>query len=237
MVGQKLQLLDSGNDNIIKPIYESTIDKNTNKEHKYMYFEDKMLMYDIKNKNNRIYPKDLMRDVVDVYYKEKINTNRSLAEISHPTDRISIDLVQASHMITELRDMGNGYYWGKAKVLTTPMGKLLESLLNDGVQFGVSSRNLGSSKHENGVEIITECVMECIDAVYDPSIGEPVAQAITESRLNSLGIITDTQSKYLKESLDDIVSRTNIISLRKIDLVNLLGEIINMTKSNMKQSK
>ena len=105
---------------------------------KRMYIAGPFLMFDKPNRNGRIYPQKVMDEAVSVYDKEFIKRNRALGEMNHPPGRIQVDPERACIMTTELKKDGN-YYYGKAKVLSTPLGKVLESLLLDGVTVGIVS--------------------------------------------------------------------------------------------------
>lgn len=227
----KIQLLDKIDDTFnMKPIYESNYNKKINKNEERVFFTGKFLMYDKANLNNRVYPNEgIMKPAVETY-QEIIKNNRAISEISHP-DYLHLNLKEASHIITELYDGGDNYYYGKAKTLDTPMGRLLNGILKD-VNIGVSARGNGDVMESNGYNKVIEYELNAIDVVYDPSIGQLLNNTLTESRLNSCGIITDSQNKYLKENLDAIVRNTNVVTIRKKDFMKLVNDIIAMAKNN-----
>ena len=92
---------------------------------------------DIKNRNGRIYPMEVLQKEVQRYNKDQINENRAYGELGHP-EGPTINLERASHMITSLVPDGKNFI-GEAKILSTPMGKIVENLLSDGAKLGVSS--------------------------------------------------------------------------------------------------
>jgi len=120
-------------------------DPKTGKKHAYI--EGVMLQTEVKNKNGRVYPKEVMQKEVKRYTKEYIDNNRAYGELGHP-EGPTINLERTSHLITNLREDGNNFI-GKAKILSTPMGNIVKNLLDDGARLGVSSRGMGSLKASN----------------------------------------------------------------------------------------
>lgn len=138
---------------------------------KTLYIEGNFMMGDKPNRNNRIYPMRTLRNAVSVYNENYIKSKRSLGELNH-NNTPSIDLTKVSHIITKLEERGN-YFYGKAKILNTPLGKIAQSLIDDGVVLGVSSRALGSvSPNNEGYNVVGEDLMiSTVDIVADPSVG------------------------------------------------------------------
>lgn len=138
---------------------------------KTLYIEGNFMMGNLPNKNNRIYPLDTLREAVKAYTKNYILPKRAVGELNH-NNTPSIDLTKVSHMITGLQEQGN-YFYGRAKILNTPMGKIAQSLIDDGVVLGVSSRALGSVQPNNdGYNIVGKDLMiSTVDIVADPSVG------------------------------------------------------------------
>ena len=114
---------------------------------KNAYIEGVMLQTEVKNKNGRVYPKEVMQKEVKRYTKEYIDNNRAYGELGHP-EGPTINLERTSHLITDLYEDGNNFV-GKAKILSTPMGNIVKNLLDDGARLGVSSRGMGSLKASN----------------------------------------------------------------------------------------
>lgn len=128
-------------------------------------------MGDNPNRNNRVYPMEILREAVKTYTTNFINSKRSLGELNHNSVP-GVDLTKVSHMITTLKENGN-YFYGKARILNTPMGKIAQGLISEGVVLGVSSRALGSVKPTNeGYSVVgPDLVINCVDIVHDPSVG------------------------------------------------------------------
>ena len=146
---------------------------------KSLYIEGIFMQSDRKNKNGRLYPRSIMENEVN-RYQEMIKEKRSLGELGHPPNP-TINLNQVSHLITELRMSGPDVI-GKAKILGTPMGKIAENLIVEGVGLGVSSRGLGSLKERNGVnEVQDDFMLATVDIVSDPSAPDAFVQGIMEN--------------------------------------------------------
>ena len=146
---------------------------------KNLYIEGIFMQSDKANKNGRLYPRSIMEKEVN-RYQELIKEKRSLGELGHPPNP-TINLNQVSHLITELRMSGPDVI-GKAKILGTPMGKIAESLIVEGVGLGVSSRGLGSLKERNGVnEVQDDFMLATVDIVSDPSAPDAFVQGIMEN--------------------------------------------------------
>ena len=109
---------------------------------KLLYIEGVFLQSELTNRNGRRYPFEVLNREVERYNEEYVKTKRALGELGHP-DGPTINLDRVSHRITSLRAEGNNFI-GKAQILDTPMGKIAKSLLDEGVQLGVSSRGMGS---------------------------------------------------------------------------------------------
>lgn len=133
-----------------------------------------------KNKNNRIYSPEEMLQEVNRYNQEFVKTNRALGELEHPQSA-SVNSERACHLITELRMDGN-LVKGKSKILRTPLGEVMRSLILDGVKLGMSSRALGTLEERNGVNYVKNMKLICVDAVADPSAPGAFVNGILESK-------------------------------------------------------
>lgn len=163
------------NDNVSSLIEEDT---NGNKS---MFIEGIFLQDTIKNRNGRMYPKQIMSEAVDKYKKEYIDTKRSISELNHPTSP-QVNPERASHMITSIKESGNNWV-GRAKILNTPMGNIVKNLINDGVSMGVSSRGLGAVKESNGANVVQNgFYITAIDVVSDPSAPDAFVNGIMENK-------------------------------------------------------
>lgn len=144
--------------------------ENTSSGKNY-FIEGNFLSADIPNRNRRIYPKHVMEHAVENYTKEFIKNNRAMGELNHPTpSNPTINLDKVSHVIESLTFNGS-LVIGKARVLSTPMGNILKTLIDEKVKVGVSSRGLGSIKKlNNGLsEVQNDFYLGAIDVVSDPS--------------------------------------------------------------------
>jgi len=150
---------------------------------KNVFIEGIMLQTEIKNKNGRIYPKEVLQKEVKRYTKEFINQKRAYGELGHP-EGPTINLERTSHLITELKEDGNNFV-GRAKILSTPMGEIVKGLLSDGARLGVSSRGMGSlkaSNTKNGVQMVQSDfqLATAADIVADPSAPDAFVNGVME---------------------------------------------------------
>jgi hypothetical protein len=155
---------------------------------------------DEQNGNGRVYPrKILMREVKN--YMKVVKENRACGELDHPEDSV-VNLKNASHMVKDLWWDGNDLY-GKIKVLSTPSGKILESLINDEVTLGISSRALGSVHESNGVTMVEEDLqLICFDIVSEPSTKNAFMK-LTESKIKESYSKTDKINRLLNDIVGD----------------------------------
>jgi len=124
---------------------------------------------DAKNGNGRVYPENILRREVE-NYKKLIAENRALGELDHPDESV-INLKNASHIVTDIWWNGKDVI-GKVKILTTPSGQILKSLVENGVKLGISSRGLGSVKEKGGLTYVEDDFqLICFDFVSEPSTG------------------------------------------------------------------
>ena len=150
---------------------------------KNYFIEGVFLQSNIKNRNDRMYPRDVMKKEVSRYVKEYVDSKRAFGELGHP-EGPSINLDRVSHMIVSLREDGDNYI-GKAKIMDTPMGKIAKNLLDEGAKLGVSSRGLGSLKvNEEGINEVQSdfYLATAADIVADPSAPDAFVQGVMENR-------------------------------------------------------
>ena len=136
---------------------------------KHHFIEGIFMQADIKNKNGRMYPHGILMKEAARYNREYIQTNRAFGELQHP-EGPAINLDKVSHIITKLEPEGKNFM-GKAKILDTPNGKIVKSLLDGGASLGVSTRGLGSLKSHNGCNMVQEDfqLVTAADVVASPS--------------------------------------------------------------------
>jgi hypothetical protein len=182
---------------------------------KTLHIEGVFLQSSVKNRNGRIYPKEIMSREVRRFVNEEIKNKRSIGELNHPPNP-TINPERASHLITSLQESGNDYI-GKAKILDTPMGNIVRGLLEGGVKLGVSSRGLGSlTKKGNASVVGNDFKLSTIDIVADPSAPSAFVEGIMENAEwvydDVLGYqsirnsIRKTPSKYLEEKKLEVFS-------------------------------
>lgn len=149
---------------------------------KNLYISGPFLQCERKNRNGRVYLKEVMAKEVARYTENYINKNRAFGELGHP-DTPSINLDRVSHMIVGLHQEGNDWI-GKAKILETPFGNIVKNLIEGGAQLGVSSRGMGSIKQENGVNVVQDdfYLATAADIVADPSAPDAFVRGIMENK-------------------------------------------------------
>tara|TARA_R110000772_G_scaffold99174_1_gene198744 strand:- start:22032 stop:22676 length:645 start_codon:yes stop_codon:yes gene_type:complete len=154
-----------------------TEEKNGVKEH---YITGIFMQSEQKNRNGRVYPKAILEREVGRYNENYVKKNRAFGELGHP-DSPSINLDRVSHMITKLYPDGNNFI-GKAKIVDTPNGKIVKSLLDGGACLGVSTRGVGSLKPANGYQLVQDDfrLATAADIVADPSAPDAFVQGIME---------------------------------------------------------
>ena len=150
---------------------------------KAMFIEGIFLQGDIQNRNGRMYPMDTLRREVTRYNESFVQSGRAVGELGHP-EGPTVNLDRVSHKIVSLRESGSNYV-GKAKILSTPMGKIAQNLIDEGVKLGVSSRGLGTLATNNeGVKIVSDdfTLATAADIVADPSAPDAFVQGIMEGK-------------------------------------------------------
>ena len=140
------------------------------------------LQGDIKNRNGRVYPVDVLSKEVGRYNKEFVEKKRAFGELGHP-DGPTVNLERVSHMITSLKSEGRNFI-GEAKIMDTPYGKIVKNLIDEGAQLGVSSRGMGSMKQVNGKNVINSdfYLATAADIVADPSAPDAFVEGIMEGK-------------------------------------------------------
>jgi len=169
-----MKLISEYHDSNIQVITEAKADGK-----KEYFIEGVFMQADKKNRNGRIYERSILEGAVNKYVEEQVKTGRAVGELNHP-DGPGINLDKVSHRITELRFEGSDVV-GRASILQTPMGKIVEGLLEGGVKLGVSSRGMGSLEKKNGVmQVGKDFMLATVDIVQDPSAPEAFVNGIME---------------------------------------------------------
>lgn len=146
-------------------------------EEKHYYIEGPFTEANRRNRNQRIYPLEEMVQQINEYNETYVTKNRALGELEHPPYP-QVNIAEACHMITSLRQDGNVFI-GKSKILDTPKGQTVQKLLAAGVNLGISSRALGEV-NENG--IVTDFKLCTFDIVHDPSCQIAFVNGILEAK-------------------------------------------------------
>jgi len=155
---------------------------------------------DVKNRNGRIYPKEILQKEVARYNREFINKSRAFGELGHP-DGPTVNLERVSHMIKALYPEGNNFI-GEARVLDTPYGKIVKSLIDEGARLGVSSRGMGTLSNVGGANVVKDdfYLATAADIVADPSAPDAFVEGIMEGKewVWDNGILKEQEVNELK---------------------------------------
>jgi hypothetical protein len=189
-----------------------------------LYIKGPFLQSECVNRNGRMYPFSIMEREVKRYNENYVQKGRALGELGHP-DGPTVNLDRVSHKIVSLEQSGNNWV-GKAQILSTPMGKIAESLLNDGVTLGVSSRGIGSLRENTkGYKEVGEDFMlaTAADIVADPSAPDAFVQGIME------GVEWVWNNGVLEQKVSRIQKRINtLVDSRQLEeqKLNLFSEFL-----------
>ena len=186
---------------------------------KSLYIQGPFFQAEVVNRNKRFYPLETMCNEVARYNKSFTDKGRALGELGHP-DGPSINLDRVSHKIVSLTQEGNNFI-GKAQILSTPMGKIAESLLSEGVKLGVSSRGMGSIKNVDGVNHVGEDFMlaTAADIVADPSAPDAFVDGIMEGKewVWEGNVLREMKCNEVKKSINNMVDQ-EILEANKLRL-------------------
>jgi len=145
------------------------------------FIEGIFMQAETKNRNGRVYPRDILVKEASRYSDEFVKTSRAMGELGHP-EGPTVNLDRVSHLITSL-DISENNIIGKAKILNTPVGNIAKNLLKEGVKLGVSTRGMGSLREKNGVNIVQpDFMLSAVDIVADPSAPDAFVNGIMEGR-------------------------------------------------------
>ena len=146
---------------------------------KSFFIEGVFMQAEKKNKNGRVYEKKTLGKAVEKYITEQVKTGRAVGELNHP-EGPTVNLDKVSHKINDLHWQGNDVV-GKASILKTPMGQIVEGLLAGGVKLGVSSRGMGSLVSKKGAQYVgDDFMLSTIDIVQDPSAPSAFVDGVME---------------------------------------------------------
>jgi len=189
---------------------------------KLLYIQGPFLQTEQQNRNGRVYRLPVMEREVKRYTEQYISKGRALGELGHP-DGPTVNLDRVSHKIVSLEQKGNDFI-GKAQILSTPMGKIAESLLKDGVTLGVSSRGIGSVRStKEGYSEVGEDFMlaTAADIVADPSAPDAFVQGIMEGKewIWDGGVLREKFAEDTRNKINRLSSQKELDE-HKIELFN-----------------
>jgi hypothetical protein len=192
-------------------VFEEVLDEATGK--KSMFIEGVFMQSNIKNRNGRVYPTEVLEKEVARYNKEYVEKKRAFGELGHPQGP-TINLERVSHLITSMKKEGDNFV-GKAKIMDSPYGNIVKGLINEGAQLGVSSRGMGSLKQNNeGINEVQDdfYLATAGDIVADPSAPDAFVNGIMEGVewIWDNGVLRAAEVEAIKESVEkDIRSRAD----------------------------
>ena len=157
----------------------------------------------IKNRNGRVYPVEVLQKEIQRYNEKFVDENRAYGELGHP-EGPTVNLDRVSHMVTSLKQDGKDFI-GEAKIMDTPMGKIVKNIMDEGGKLGVSSRGMGSLEQKNGANYVKPDFMlaAAADIVADPSAPTAFVQGIMEGKewMWDNGLLKEVE---LQEIVNDI---------------------------------
>ena len=207
-----MKLISEFNDYAISPV----IVEGKEDGKKDYFIEGIFMQSEIKNRNGRIYPKEVIQKEVKRYNKEFVEQDRAFGELGHP-EGPTINLDKVSHMITKLEEEGNNFV-GRAKILSTPNGQIVKNLIDDGAKLGVSSRGLGSLESKGNAQYVKDDsqLATAGDIVADPSAPEAFVEGIME------GVEWVYESGILKaRDIDEMQREMRSAKLNKLEETKL----------------
>lgn len=186
------------------------LSEENDKGEKSHYIKGVFMQGNLKNRNGRMYPMEVLQKEVARYQTEYIDRKRAFGELGHPSGP-TINLDRVSHMITELNQDGSNFI-GKAKIMDTPMGNIVKNLMNEGATIGVSSRGMGSLKpNRNGIAEVQNdfYLATAADIVADPSAPDAFVEGIMENRewIWDNGIIREATINDYKDEISNASTR------------------------------
>jgi hypothetical protein len=178
---------------------------------------------DVKNRNGRVYPMEILTKEVTKYNKNFIQQNRAFGELGHP-DGPTVNLERVSHMITSLTPDGKNFI-GEAKIMETPMGKIVKNLMDEGAKLGVSSRGMGSLNQKNGASYVRDdfYLATAADIVADPSAPNAFVEGIMEGKewVWNNGSLVEAHVADLKKKFG-VKKRRNEANIRALEFAKFL---------------
>ena len=205
--------------NLIENYFEDTqVITESSNDKKFWYIEGIFAQANKVNRNRRIYPKEVLKESMDEYINDYVSTSRAIGELSHPQNS-GVNPDRASHLILTLREDGDNYI-GRARVLNTPCGKIVQGLLEGGVKIGVSTRADGRvQKNSSGIDEVQKGLkMATVDIVVNPSGPDCWMDSIMESEVE--WDVSDPDSVFIM-GLKEEISLANRRKLQEAKIETL----------------
>jgi len=184
------------------------------------------LQADIKNRNGRVYPMEVLEKEVGRYNKKFINESRAYGELGHP-DGPTVNLERVSHMVTELYPDGKNFV-GEAKIMETPMGKIVKNIIDEGGKLGVSSRGMGSLDQKNGANYVRDdfYLATAADIVADPSAPNAFVEGIMEGKewVWNNGALVEAELVELRRKFD-VKKRQRNVKIEALEFAKFLKKL------------
>ena len=181
---------------------------------------------DIQNRNGRLYPMEVLDEEVKKYNKNFIEQKRAFGELGHP-DGPTVNLERVSHMITSLKPDGKNFI-GEAKIMDTPMGKIVQNLMDEGAKLGVSSRGMGSLRQKGGANVVSDdfYLATAADIVADPSARKAFVEGIMEGKewVWNNGALVEAHVADLKKKFD-VKKHQRQVNLEALEFARFLEKL------------
>jgi hypothetical protein len=188
------------------------IQESKNGKPKEYYIAGPFMQADIRNRNGRIYPLHILTKECQRYNENYIQKKRALGQLGHPPDTTTVEPDKVSHCITSLKQQDKNFM-GKAKILDTPMGKIVKNFIDEGITLGVSTRGFGTVEEYGGATIVNDDFqLSTVDIVHDPSGYECFVENIMESKefYWNNGILVEKQYDDVKKLVKNAKSEEKL---------------------------
>ena len=190
---------------------------------KNYFIEGIFMQANKKNRNGRIYPTEVLQKEAKRYTEEFIVKKRAFGELGHP-DGPTVNLERVSHMITSLKPDGKNFI-GEAKIMETPMGKIVKNLMDEGAKLGVSSRGMGSLESKGGANYVRDdfYLATAADIVADPSAPNAFVEGIMEGKewVWNNGSLIEAELQDMKTKFD-VKKRQRQASVEALEFAKFL---------------
>ena len=191
--------------------------EESDKGDKKYFIEGVFLQGNLKNRNGRVYPMEILDKEASRYSKNFIEQKRAFGELGHP-DGPTINLERVSHMITSLHKEGDNYV-GKAKIMDTPYGKIVKNLIDEGAKLGVSSRGIGYLEEKSGTNSVKDDfqLATAADIVADPSAPDAFVNGILEGKewVYQAGLLVTRNTLQAEEMVEE--AQKGVRKIRSVD--------------------